>query len=351
MLFAVGGSLVFMGTAAYLTEKSKVEKEKEAYKRRMELERVEASGGGGFSGLVRGLFGASDSVQQPPSSSTSVYQQRTNNKPPDSFFERLAIILGANVSDLTPPMRVIYTIIGLNTLVFAAWQIPRASRFMSRFFLHWAPDAGKKGTMLLSAFSHMSLPHLGFNMLALYSFGSMLAEGVFSRPPSSVSQQQGSWNLSMMSGYPDYTAGAYEFTAFFLSGCVLSSLASQLNNVLLFRRAPVGSNVAPSLGASGGVYSIVAAVALLFPWTSVNVFLIPVALRLGTVFPIMLSVDLVGMLLRWQSFDHAAHLGGALWGLAYMKYGREWYEGLRSRIRKGLVDRWRKEVQQGGSSR
>lgn len=43
--------------------------------------------------------------------------------------------------------------------------------------------------------------------------------------------------------------------------------------------------------------------------------------------------DIVGLLARWRSFDHAAHLGGALFGYLYYHYGREMWEKLKhSRI-------------------
>lgn len=39
--------------------------------------------------------------------------------------------------------------------------------------------------------------------------------------------------------------------------------------------------------------------------------------------------DIVGLLARWRSFDHAAHLGGALFGYLYYHYGREMWEKLK----------------------
>lgn len=313
MLFASTVTLGVFGLAAVQTERDKLEKVKEEARRR------EAEKNEGWTSFLKSAFGGSESGSFP-----------ARREAPDGFLQRLEIMLGTSVSELSPPMKVITGIVALNGLVFLAWQIPRLQPIMARRFMHWAPDGGRGGTMLTSAFSHMSLPHLAFNMIGLYSFGSLLAEGVFSRDP-----HRPGFPMSR----PDFNAAAWEFTAFYLSGCVLSSLSSQLNNVRMFA-GTIGRAVAPSLGASGGVYGIVAASAILFPWTSVNVFMVPIALRLGTVFPVMLAGDLAGMLLRWQTFDHAAHLGGALWGAWYIYYGREVYDKLREKVRAQL---WKNE--------
>lgn len=37
----------------------------------------------------------------------------------------------------------------------------------------------------------------------------------------------------------------------------------------------------------------------------------------------LILFDLAGLLFRFKMFDHAAHLGGALFGVAYAKYGEE----------------------------
>ncbi|KAL4677436.1 hypothetical protein H8959_020110 [Pygathrix nigripes] len=37
----------------------------------------------------------------------------------------------------------------------------------------------------------------------------------------------------------------------------------------------------------------------------------------------IIAMDTAGMILGWKFFDHAAHLGGALFGIWYVTYGHE----------------------------
>uniref|UniRef100_A0A8C5YHV2 rhomboid protease n=1 Tax=Microcebus murinus TaxID=30608 RepID=A0A8C5YHV2_MICMU len=44
---------------------------------------------------------------------------------------------------------------------------------------------------------------------------------------------------------------------------------------------------------------------------------------LGAALKAIIAMDTVGMILGWKFFDHAAHLGGALFGIWYVTYGYE----------------------------
>ncbi|XP_069328963.1 presenilin-associated rhomboid-like protein, mitochondrial isoform X4 [Eulemur rufifrons] len=44
---------------------------------------------------------------------------------------------------------------------------------------------------------------------------------------------------------------------------------------------------------------------------------------LGAALKAIIAMDTVGMILGWKFFDHAAHLGGALFGIWYVTYGHE----------------------------
>ncbi|KAG0445517.1 hypothetical protein HPB47_014277 [Ixodes persulcatus] len=37
----------------------------------------------------------------------------------------------------------------------------------------------------------------------------------------------------------------------------------------------------------------------------------------------IVAMDVAGILLKWQLLDHAAHLGGSIFGIAYILYGQE----------------------------
>ena len=65
-------------------------------------------------------------------------------------------------------------LVALNGLVFLAWRLNPGSAFMMRNFLNSPSTTNRSLPMLLSTFSHVSLPHLGFNMYALWSFGTLM---------------------------------------------------------------------------------------------------------------------------------------------------------------------------------
>ncbi|KAJ2244328.1 hypothetical protein GGH97_003231, partial [Coemansia sp. RSA 475] len=159
--------------------------------------------------------------------------------------------------------RCVYTIAGLNVLVFGMWQMPRLLPFMARRFLH-DPRSGLSYTMLTSTFSHKDLWHLLFNSIALVSFGTSVANKM----------------------------GAEHFTAFYLSAGVLSSLASHL-------LAPLRpALILPSLGASGAVYGVLGAMMMLFPHAQIAIIFLPfIPMSQSHAFPALLAYDFAGAVL------------------------------------------------------
>jgi membrane associated rhomboid family serine protease len=73
---------------------------------------------------------------------------------------------------------VIYGIIGVNFIVFLLWnasfRIPKLYHFMRNNFE--INPSSKLITLLTSGFSHQTLLHFSFNMIAFYSFGSSIQE-------------------------------------------------------------------------------------------------------------------------------------------------------------------------------
>ena len=180
----------------------------------------------------------------------------------------------------------------LNSLVYAAWWLAPAA-LMRRHFLH-TPLRGPPWTILLAAFSHQSLLHLGCNMWALLSFGRVLQER---------------WGPCM-------------FGAIFVSACVVSSAAVSV----LAAALPAAALAAPGLGASGGIMALVCAACLLEPNSRVGIPFSPGhSVRAGDMVWYIAGMDAAGllavMLLGFNSpVGHAAHLGGQAFG-AWLIYG------------------------------
>ncbi|KAJ2715790.1 hypothetical protein H4R19_001004 [Coemansia spiralis] len=182
--------------------------------------------------------------------------------------------------------RCVYTLAALNVAVFGMWRIPRLLPLMARCFLH-DPRSGLSYTLLTSTFSQREVMHLGFNMLALVSFGTSVADAM----------------------------GVEHFTAFYLSAGVLSGLASHL-------LAPLRpALILPSLGASGAVYGVIAAAMMLFPDSQIALIFLPfMPFTISQGFPALMTYDLIGAVLGWRAFNHIAHFSGGLFGIAYLTW-------------------------------
>lgn len=80
----------------------------------------------------------------------------------------------------------------------------------------------------------------------------------------------------------------------------------------------------PLLGASAGVFGITAVFACMNPHlqiTTLVAFIIPVSMRAIYLIPISLVIGVLGLLERNSGIAHAAHLGGLLAGVAYVRWG------------------------------
>ncbi|XP_003747674.2 presenilins-associated rhomboid-like protein, mitochondrial [Galendromus occidentalis] len=191
---------------------------------------------------------------------------------------------------LTPAKKVFFGILTVNGIVFAMWKVPRYSDVMYKYFTH-SPTSNKVSPMLLSVFSHQSALHLGCNMFALYSFMEV--------------------GVSLM--------GREHFLATYLTGGVVSSLASHFAKLYTQNRAV-------SLGASGAIFSVVAYVCMKSPDSQLQIIFLPMlTFKAITAIKGIMAFDFIGLLSKWSLLDHAAHLGGALYGIGYNLGGYKLY--------------------------
>jgi membrane associated rhomboid family serine protease len=137
------------------------------------------------------------------------------------------------------------------------------------------------------AFLHGSFNHLFFNMLGLWMFGGELEQV---------------W-------------GQKRFLQFYAASVVAAALTQLLVNALL-------GSVAPTVGASGGLFGLLLAFAMIFPNRIILLFfVIPMKAKY--------LVALYGLLELYQGVyvmnsgvAHFAHLGGMLGGLLTLRYWR-----------------------------
>lgn len=208
---------------------------------------------------------------------------------PEHKYGELRRQINAWWSRLGDGHRMAYGIIAANVAVFLMWRVPQLKPTMMRYFSSHPASKSVCVPMLLSTFSHYSLFHLCANMIVLNSFA-----------PGAVA-----------------LLGKEQFLAMYLSGGVISSFTSYVHKIFT-RRA------AMSLGASGAILSVIAAMCVQYPDARLAIIFLPFfTFSAGMALKAILALDTAGVVFGWQLLDHAAHLGGSLFGIGYILYGRE----------------------------
>ena len=152
----------------------------------------------------------------------------------------------------------------------------------------WQHQNFKPWQLLSHMFLHGSLTHLAFNMFALWSFGRVLEQV---------------W-------------GEARFVVFYLVCGIGAAVISQL--VDQFFLGPVYGY---TVGASGAIYGLLVAFAMMFPNFKI---MLPVPVAAKHFVPVLLLIDLTagftGFSIFGQNIAHFAHLGGALMGFLMVHY-------------------------------
>ncbi|XP_067158069.1 presenilin-associated rhomboid-like protein, mitochondrial isoform X1 [Apteryx mantelli] len=205
-------------------------------------------------------------------------------------------------SSLTEGQRTVTGIIAANAFVFCLWRLPAMRRIMFTYFTSDPSSRVLCSPMLLSTFSHFSLFHMAANMYVLWSFSTSI--------------------VSLL--------GCEQFIAVYLSAGVISTFVSYVAKMATGR-------FEPSLGASGAIMTVLAAVCTKMPEAKLAIIFLPVfTFTAGSALKAIIAFDTAGLALGWRLFDHAAHLGGALFGMWYVTYGHE----LIWKNREPLVKAW-----------
>ncbi|KAM6933369.1 presenilin-associated rhomboid-like protein, mitochondrial [Xenentodon cancila] len=192
-------------------------------------------------------------------------------------------------NSLTEGQKTVSGIIAANAVVFCCWRVPSLRRFMVRYFTSNPASKTLCAPMLLSTFSHFSFFHMAANMYVLWSFSTSA--------------------VSML--------GREQFVAIYLSAGVVSTFVSYVCKTATAR-------LGPSIGASGAIMAILAAVCTKMPEAKLAIIFLPMfTFTAGNALKVIVAMDTAGVVLGWRFFDHAAHLGGAMFGIWYILFGHE----------------------------
>ncbi|KAF1005331.1 MAG: Rhomboid protease GluP [Luteibacter sp.] len=187
-----------------------------------------------------------------------------------------------------------------NVLVFALQTLlgDDQTLALSRWFALWplGPDVvfssegGSLGfrlwQMVTYGFMHGGVMHIVLNMYALYMFGSLL-EGVM---------------------------GARRFTVYYFT-CLVAAAVAQLAVVYFFEPG----RMFPTVGASGAIFGLLGAFAMLFPREKLMLIPIPVPISAWLFVTLYGLAELIfGITGTVAGVAHFAHLGGLVAGLALL---------------------------------
>lgn len=137
---------------------------------------------------------------------------------------------------------------------------------------------GEYRRIVTSGFLHVGWIHLGFNMIALWSFSSSL----------------------------EIVYGFYKFALLYFASLIGGSLLS------LYIHRNHGDYSA--VGASGAVSGVVLSYIVLFPTHEIGLFLLPVGIKSWILGLLFIVISIFGIKNQRDNIGHEAHLGGALVG-------------------------------------
>ena len=137
---------------------------------------------------------------------------------------------------------------------------------------------------ITSCFLHGGITHLFFNCFALLMFGP----------------------------YLERELGSKKFLILFL-------LAGIAGNITYFATMALGIiPPIPALGASGGIFGILGALAVIHPNMRILVLFVPMSIQTAAI--LWFVLELFGSFNTGSGIASAAHLGGLLFGLVFGKY-------------------------------
>ena len=148
-------------------------------------------------------------------------------------------------------------------------------------------------------FLHGSIPHILFNLLYLAMFGAVL----------------------------EHTWGARKFFTYYVICGVGAGLVEVGVKWLLFQtgHGSEDSVLIPTIGASGAIYGVLLAVAVIMPHRQVYLFPLPVTVSMRILVIVLGAIEFFGTLDASDGVSHICHLGGMLVGYIYIRRGSYMY--------------------------
>jgi membrane associated rhomboid family serine protease len=193
--------------------------------------------------------------------------------------------------------------------------------FDSSLFRAWQP--------ITYMFMHGSYMHIFFNMFALYSFGSILEAHWGAKRFINFYLITGLGALALQ-----WCVQAFE--VYQITGSIINpdavnvDFATEMIRLNLRNLSSIdgktimGIYSTPMVGASGAIFGLLVAFAVLYPNLEMYIMFIPMPIKAKYIIPVYIVIELsLGVAkIEGDSIAHFAHLGGALIGFILVKLWR-----------------------------
>jgi membrane associated rhomboid family serine protease len=130
---------------------------------------------------------------------------------------------------------------------------------------------------------------------------------------------------------------------FFLTGVGAGLIEVLVKTLPIFWGYPPSDT--PTIGASGAIFGVLLACAILFPDRQVYIFPLPIKISMRTVVIIMTALEFLGTFgVGGDNISHICHLGGMLVGYIYLRRGSFLYS-VRNQVSDWKLERNKKRFQ------
>jgi rhomboid-like protein len=210
---------------------------------------------------------------------------------------------------------VTFNLIVINFLFFFATLLhPQLEEILSLHYFfnthHYVPDSvGFQPYQILThMFMHGGWMHIIFNMWGLFLFGTILEQ---------VWGPKRFLEFYLITGFGAVLLhmAVQMFMVYQATGSVDPSIA-----MLNAHPEALTTYVVPTLGASGAIFGVATAFAMLFPNTELMIIPIPFPIKAKYLMPLYILAELFFGIRGGDNVAHFAHLGGALFGFLLVKY-------------------------------
>ncbi len=176
-------------------------------------------------------------------------------------------------------------------IIFYLLEIFLGMPFTSAFWFDPATFPSHPWTAITSIFMHSPYDpmHLLFNAFVLFMFGPILESRI---------KEKSFLILFLGAG---------------IAGSITYYLSSYLNIMLGF-----SNSLIPALGASGAIYGVLGALAILLPNMRIYVWFFPMRMKYAAM--LFVIIELLGSFNIGSGIASAGHLGGLLFGFLYAYY-------------------------------